>query len=261
MADLKPTDLGWQPEPLLADWPRGLDNDFIMVRMEAAFLEKAAAGAPGRLLDLACGEARHAPDLHCRGWKVIGLEPSSAMIAKARRNALETSTPLEMVRGVGERLPFQDGSFDRVLCQSSLDHFANPSAGVKEMARIIRPGGEAIIGIVNYGGVSCRGSRVIYALGRKLRLIKRGKHLFWDTPVPHEHSFEASLPALRRLEGPWLKMEKAHGVSLLWAFPGWGKLIGPLPYPMARAVLKGLDFIARRAPSASDFIVTCWRRP
>jgi SAM-dependent methyltransferase len=260
LADLKPTDLSWEPEPLLADWPRGRDIDFKMVRMEEAFLEKAAEGIPGRLLDLACGEARHAPELHRRGWTFIGLEPSPAMIAKARQNALEAGTPLEMVQGVGERLPFRDGSFDRVLCESSLDHFANPSKGIEEIARIIRHGGDAVIGIDNYGGVACWGSRAIYAFARRLRLVGPGKHLFWDTPVPHEHSFEASVSALRKLEGPWLRMEKAYGVSLLWAFPGWGKVLRPLPYPLARAVLKGLDRIARAVPSASDYLITRWRR-
>jgi SAM-dependent methyltransferase len=232
-----------------------------MVRMEDAFLEKAADGTAGRLLDLACGAARHAPELHRRGWKIIALEPSPAMIAKARQNALETNTPFELVRGIGEFLPFQNGSFERVLCQSSLDHFANPSAGMEEIARVVKPGGHAIIGIVNYGGLSCRASRVIYVLGRRLRLIRPGKHLFWDTPVPHEHSFEANLPTLKKLGGPWLQMEEAYGVSLLWAFPGWGTLIRPLPHPAARAVLKGLDMIARIVPSASDFIIMRWRRP
>jgi SAM-dependent methyltransferase len=260
LAEANPVDLDWEPEPLLADWPRGRDNDFIMVRMEDAFLKKAAAGAPGRLLDVACGAARHAPELHRRGWKVMGLEPSPAMIAKAGRSALGSSTPLDLARGIGEALPFRDASFDRVLCQSSLDHFANPSEGMHQIARVLKPGGEAVIGIVNYGGVSCRGSRVVYALGRKLRLIKRGKHLFWDTPVPHEHTFEANLPTLKRLGSPWLELEEVYGVSLLWAFPGWGKLLRPLPYPAARAVLRGLDLLARVVPSASDFIISRWRR-
>jgi hypothetical protein len=39
------------------------------------------------------GAARHAPGLHRRGWKVIGLEPSPAMTANGRRSALESSTP------------------------------------------------------------------------------------------------------------------------------------------------------------------------
>lgn len=260
MADVNRVDLDWEPEPLLADWPRGRDIDFKMVRMEEAFLEKAAAGTPGRLLDLACGAARHAPELHRRGWKVIGLEPSPAMIARARRNALENCTPLELVRGIGEFLPFRDASFDRVLCESSLDHFANPSEGMRQIANVLRPGGEAVIGIDNYGGVACWGSRPIYALGRKLRLTRPGKHLYWDTPVPHEHTFEADLPTLKRLGQQWLELEEAYGVSLLFAFPGWGKLLRPLPYPAARAVLRGLDLIARVVPSASDYIITRWRR-
>lgn len=78
-------DLDWQPEPLFDAWPGGWDTKFILERMEEAFLEQASAGAPGRLLDVACGRARHGTDLHRRGWKVFGLDPSLEMIARPSR--------------------------------------------------------------------------------------------------------------------------------------------------------------------------------
>ena len=258
-ASLGSVDLDWAPEPLWADWPRGRDNSYILVRMEDAFQKKAAEGTPGRVLDLACGSALHAPAMHRRGWDVLALEPSPAMIGKAQARAKEAGMRLELFKAIGEVVPFRNNSFDRVLCQSSLDHFANPEVGMREIARILKPGGVAVIGLVNYGGISCRGSRVVYKVGRALRLIRPGKHLFWDTPVPHEHTFETTLGRLKQFGEPWLDLQEVYGVSMLWAFPGWGLVLKLMPGRVARLPLRCIDALARRMPAASDFLITTWR--
>jgi SAM-dependent methyltransferase len=250
-------DLDWAPEPLWENWPRGPDNSFALVRMEEVFGEKATEGTPGRVLDLACGQAQHAPALHRHGWDVLALEPSPAMITKARATAKEAGMRLELFKAIGEVVPFRDSSFDRVLCQSSLDHFANPEKGLREIARILKPGGLAVIGLVNYGGISCRGSRAVYRIGRALGLMKSNK--FWDTPVPHEHTFETTLFRLKQMGEPWLDLEGVSGTSMLWAFPGWGSFLNLMPGRIARVMLRSLDVVARRMPTASDFLVTVWR--
>ena len=261
MVDLNAVDLDWKTEALQRDWPRGRDTYFYMIRIEQVFFRTAADGKPGLLLDVACGEAEHLPGLHRQGWSIIGLEPSPAMIARARRTAADAGTPLDLACAIGELLPFQDATFDRVLCESALDHFANPAEGMREITRVLKPGGHAIIATANYGGLSCRASRLLYAIGRKLGRISSGKRLFWETPVPYEHTFEADLPTIKRLASPWLKLEKVYGVSLLWAFPGWAWLLEHLPDLVVRAMLRGLDFVACVVPTASDFLVMRWRRP
>ncbi len=49
----------------------------------------------------------------------------------------------------GESLPFEDDSFDVVTCIGSLEHFPDPAAGAGEMARVLRPGGTAVIFVPN----------------------------------------------------------------------------------------------------------------
>ncbi len=78
-----------------------------------------------QLLDRAKGSAD-------RG-RLVGLEPSSKMIARARHSLL--------VRAVGERLPFPDASFDRVFCVNALHHLRDRFAFFSEARRILRPGG------------------------------------------------------------------------------------------------------------------------
>ena len=230
-------------------------------------LERASAGGPGRLLDVACGGAHHAPEFHRRGWQVFGLEPSPEMIARGRRVAAEAGTELQLVRGLGEALPFQDHTFDRVVCQSSIDHFVHPADGLREMARILRPDGRVVVGFVNYDGLSCRGSRLLYRIGRSLRLVPPGRRLFWDSPVDGEHTFEASLWALQALAGTSLELEAVYGVSMLWAFPGWRFVFKLAPGKSAialrvrDAIARGTDRAGRAWPRLSDFLVTTWRRP
>jgi SAM-dependent methyltransferase len=265
MDDFTDVDLRWHPEPLWDEWPRGADTNFMMYRMEQAFLEKAGAGGPGRMLDAACGEARHAPQFERQGWQVVGLEPSPEMIVRAAENVAATGGHIDLFRGLGEVLPFRDETFDRVICQSSLDHYADPSAGMREMARVLRPGGSAVIGLVNYDGFSCRASRVVYRARRRLGMVKDGRRLFWDDPTAGEHTFEGSIRALRQFAPAQMRLAEAYGVSMLWAFPGWGTLLRPIAGRQRAAafvrgkLFGGIDAVARRFPSASDFVVTTWQ--
>lgn len=259
-------DLRWQPEPLWETWPKGHDTDFIMWRMERAFADIAVAGRGGTLLDVACGNAFHAPEMHEAGWQVYGIDPSPEMLVRAVAEVREKGASIDMFRGIGEVLPFRDATFDRVVCMSSIDHFANPDVGMREMGRILKPGGELIIGFTNYGSLSVRLSRINYAVRRRLGLVAKGKRLFWDDPTEGEHTFEGKMPTLKRFAGPSLRLHQAYGVSMLWAVPGWSFVLGLIPGNSKPArkvrggILRALDALARRFPSQADFLVLTWKR-
>ena len=260
MNNFENVDLGWQPEPLWDEWPKGRDTEFIMWRMEQAFVDIAKLGGSGPMLDAACGQARHVPELHRAGWQVFGLEPSPEMIVRARHETDAAGVPLELYRGIGEVLPFKDGTFDRVVCMSSLDHYADPAKGMREMARVLKPDGRVIIAVVNYHGLSCRASRLVYKLQRRFKVVPAGKRLLWDDPTMGEHTFEGSVPAMRTHAGTSLTLESTYGVSMLWALPGWSTVIGVFPGRIASTIIRGIDAVARKLPGASDFVVTTWRR-
>lgn len=259
-------DLGWQPEPLWDEWPKGRDTAFVMWRMEQAYADIATRGGGGKLLDLACGDAEHIGAFHAAGWHVYGLEPSPEMIVRANERAAGVGADMPIVRGIGEVLPFRDATFDRIVCMSSLDHFANPAAGMKEIARILKPGGDVIIGIVNYEGLPRRGARLIYKFQRRVGLVPKGKRLFWDDPTEGEHTFEGGIGSVSRHAAGVLELKHAYGVSMLWGFPGWHYLFRLMPgeSKVARtardAILKSLDALARRLPRQSDFLVMTFER-
>ena len=107
----------------------------------------AAALAPGhRVLDVACGTGALAPAALERvapDGSVSGLDASSDMLAVARRER-----PLVAWHaGRAESLPFADASFDRVVSQFGLMFFDDRTAALREMRRVLRPGGRIAVAV------------------------------------------------------------------------------------------------------------------
>jgi SAM-dependent methyltransferase len=91
----------------------------------------AALPTGARVLDLGCGTGWLAQRLARHGWRVVGLDPSAAMLAQA-------SERLPVVRGDGMRLPFADGAFEAVCVTAVLDFVDDPAALLREARRVAR---------------------------------------------------------------------------------------------------------------------------
>jgi demethylmenaquinone methyltransferase/2-methoxy-6-polyprenyl-1,4-benzoquinol methylase len=103
----------------------------------------AALPARGRALDVACGSGKLTAEMRRRApaGLVVGLDFSAGMLAVAGR---EEPGPA-YVRGDGLRLPFSDCSFDAVTVAFGLRNFVDPCLGLREMRRVLRPGGRAVV--------------------------------------------------------------------------------------------------------------------
>ena len=103
--------------------------------------------APGqRVLDVACGTgvlACAAAERVGRDGAVTGLDPNDEMLAVARGK----SARIEWRNGRAESLPFADASFDRVASQFGLMFFEDKAAGLREMMRVLRPGGRLAVAV------------------------------------------------------------------------------------------------------------------
>lgn len=106
---------------------------------------------PGeRVLDLACGTgvvARGAAARVGRTGVVVALDPSPAMLEVATTVSAAEGFEIEWHRGRGEALPFGDASFDVVLCQQGIQFMMDRLAAVREMRRVLRPGGRAGVSV------------------------------------------------------------------------------------------------------------------
>lgn len=110
-------------------------------------LRHAAPQAGARVLDVACGTgivSRLAAPLVGDQGQVVGLDINPPMLAVARTRPVPLGAPISWQEGNAMNLPFPDGSFDLVLCQHGLQFFPDRPEAVREMHRVLVPGGRAL---------------------------------------------------------------------------------------------------------------------
>lgn len=251
--------LDWDSSKLTDSLSTGPDTLYVMQRLAAVPADVTASGGPGLVLEVAAAEAAHSTRLNLRGMRNVVVEPSWLMLQRARARMTAHGAHLALIRGVAETLPFGDAAFDRVLLDAAIDHLSEPELSLREMTRVLKADGRLVLTVVNYGSLSVRLSRVLYRLARRAGMVDRETTLFWDTPVPSEHTFECTYPLLRRLCDPYLELDSSFGISMGWGLPGWSRALARLPQRASEALLAGLDRIARRAPRYADVLVTVWR--
>lgn len=106
-------------------------------------IRRAAPVGEERVL-VACGTgavARQVAPLVGTGGMVVGLDLSPAMLAVARGLPVPGGAAIEWREGSAGALPFPEGSFDLVLCQQGLQFFPDRAAALRDMRRVLRPGG------------------------------------------------------------------------------------------------------------------------
>jgi SAM-dependent methyltransferase len=126
--------------PVLGRLYRGVAKDVVAELAERGRTRKAT------ILDLGCGPGDLALELahRLRDARVVGLDLSPSMMQLASRHAT-TDGRLRFIVGKAEALPMADESVDLVVSTLSLHHFAAPGAAFAEVARVLRPGGVALI--------------------------------------------------------------------------------------------------------------------
>jgi ubiquinone/menaquinone biosynthesis C-methylase UbiE len=113
---------------------------------EFSILRRMLDLAPGdELVDFGSGDGFWTVRFGGACAAVTGLEPDGRLIAYAR--ALHPRPNVEYREGFAEKLPFADASFDKVVSISCLEHFADPLAGLREMARVLKPAGRLAISV------------------------------------------------------------------------------------------------------------------
>ena len=107
--------------------------------MDAPML--AALPAQGDVLDIGCGEGRFCRMMQARGLRVVGLDPTAALLDAARARDATGS----YIQGGAENLPFEPNSFDAVVFYLSLIDIPDFRAAICEAVRVMRPGGRMVI--------------------------------------------------------------------------------------------------------------------
>jgi demethylmenaquinone methyltransferase/2-methoxy-6-polyprenyl-1,4-benzoquinol methylase len=113
-------------------------------RWRRFLVSRVNVGPRERVLDVASGTAAVAIELVRRhGCSVVGLDQSPEMLAEGRIRVERAGLAgrIELVEGRAEELPFEDASFDALTFTYLLRYVDDPGATLKELARVVRPGG------------------------------------------------------------------------------------------------------------------------
>jgi SAM-dependent methyltransferase len=120
------------------------------VGLAAQMADLAGARAGQHVLDVGCGPGALTAELVARlgPGAVAAADPSSSFVAAAR----ERNPGVDVREATAEDLPFGDDEFDAALAQLVVHFMADPVAGLREMARVTRPGGAVAACVWDHAG-------------------------------------------------------------------------------------------------------------
>lgn len=182
-----------------------------------------------RVLDLGSGGGLLGAALGDHEFTVVALDPSLASLEAGKARGGSSGRGISFVGGVGERLPFADGSFDAVVCMEVLEHVGDPAAVVAEAARVLRPGGMFIFSGPNRTVVNRVG--LVFVAQDILGVVPRGTHRWKRLIRPDEMD--------RYMRASGIEPGQTLGVGIGWrdlplaALAVVGLLIRRLSYPEA----------------------------
>jgi SAM-dependent methyltransferase len=152
------------------------------------------------IVELGCGTAYVSAWLTRRGARVVGVDPTPAQLATARRMMRETGIEFQLVEAPGESVPLPDASFDLALSEYGACLWADPYQWIPEAARLLRPGGQLIF--LTNSNISQLCAPDDGQLGTTLLRPLFGMYrMEW----PSEVGVEFHLP-----HGEWIRLLRAH---------------------------------------------------
>jgi SAM-dependent methyltransferase len=202
--------------------------------------------AGDRVLDLGCGGGRHAFEVYRRGGRVVAFDLDPAELAPVRgmfgamaaEGEADAGSRAEAMSGDGVHMPFCDNAFDLVIAAEVLEHIPDDQRVMRELWRVLRPGGLAAITVPAF-----LPERICWALSREYHEVPGG-HVRIYTKV----ELEAKL-SRAGLEPHW--HHHAHGLhSPYW----WLKCfvgVGKDDHPLAAAYHRMLVWDIMKRPLAT----------
>ena len=156
------------------------------------------------VVELGCGTAYFSAWLAKHGARPVGVDPTPAQLATARRMQVQTGIEFPLIEAPGESVPLADASFDLAVSEYGASLWADPEKWIPEAARLLRPGGRLVFltnSVVSYlcfpdvGAVTTTLQRSQFEMGR----------IQW----PGEVGIEYHLP-----HGRWIELLRRTGFEI-----------------------------------------------
>ena len=182
--------------------------------------DRLGVGVGTTLLDVGCGNGRHTYEALRRGASVVAADLDAASLrhvdefvgAMREEGELSPSARFASVCANALRLPFPDGSFDRVVASETLEHIEDDTIAMSEIARVLRPGGRGVVSVPRWWPEA-----VCWALSRQYHSNAGGHVRIYRAPQ-----------LTRRLERTGLAITGTHHAHALHSPYWWIKCaVGP----------------------------------
>ena len=177
-------------------------------RMRVRQVARLLALTPeARVLEIGCGGGNV---LERIGGRRFGIDLSPSMLQKAQSRLKGKA---QFSRADAMHLPFCDAAFDRVFCSEVLEHVMDPEAVVREMRRVLKPNGFAVVSVPNEDLIN-RVKQVVFALPFGRRLIGGGEdgYTVADKMDDEWHLHAFSLDRLLLSAGSVFRVDRVVGV-------------------------------------------------
>ena len=103
---------------------------------------RVCAGLSGEVAEIGFGTGHNIQHYPASVTRVLAVEPLATAVAIAQPRIVQSHVPIEVVGLDGQRLPFDDASIDHVLSTWTLCSIPDAVAALREVARVLRPGGQ-----------------------------------------------------------------------------------------------------------------------
>lgn len=167
-----------------------------------------------RVADVGTGKGRFAISFALQGAEVYALDIAADMLRWAGQDAEKAGAKVRFLQGDAENLPYPDHFFDLVVCMETIMHVPHPDRLVRELARVVKPGGQILVSMTNQYRLNALGRLPESLLLRLLSWVRPAQ-----TP---RYMWAYGVPAFRRFfDRAGLKITRLHGQGLFQANARW----------------------------------------
>lgn len=156
------------------------------------------------VVELGCGTAYLSAWLARRGARPVGVDPTPAQLATARRMMERTGIEFPLVEAPGERVPLPDATFDLAVSEFGASLWADPAMWVPEAARLLRPGGRLVFLTNSFISFLTAPDE-----GGESETLQRPQRGAYRTRWPGEQGIEYHLP-----HGDWIDLLRTSGFEI-----------------------------------------------
>jgi ubiquinone/menaquinone biosynthesis C-methylase UbiE len=216
-----------------ADWRVSSLGEITEALEHRVILRLAGPLQDQSVLDVGCGDGTLVLVLASNGAaRVAGCDLDPRMVARARVGATRNHTRIDLAVARCQALPFPDGTFDVVTCITVLSFVPDAGTAIREMARVLRPGGRLVIGDLGKWSVWAARRRIRGWLGAEM----------WRTA-----RFRTVKELTTMAEGADLVIGSVTGAIFFPPLTALARVMAPLDPSLGKVTTLGAAFVAIQA--------------